>query len=62
MRNAERATAEPPHSQFRIHNSAFVFAFRRAALALTSILAVPAATGGVKAAEREAEVAVWTVE
>jgi len=42
MRNAERATVEPPHSPFRIHHSAFVVAFRRAALVLTSILAVPA--------------------
>jgi tetratricopeptide (TPR) repeat protein len=32
IRNAERATAEPPHSEFRIHNSAFVFAFAVALL------------------------------
>ena len=44
------------------NHSAFVVAFGRAALALTSLLAVPAATGGVQAAERETEVAVWTVE
>ncbi len=47
---------------FRIHNSAFVVAFGRAALALTSILALSAAMADVKPAERETEVAVWTVE
>jgi len=62
MRYAERATAEPPHSQFRIHNSAFVVAFGRAALTLTSMLALPAATDGVKAAEREVAVDVLTVK
>lgn len=45
MRNAERTAAEVSYS-LRIHPSAFVVAFGRAALLLASILAVPAASFG----------------
>ena len=61
MRNAERATVEPPNSQFRIHHSAFICAFRRRTAAWTSILALSAGTIGVKASQPAAAVDVRTV-
>jgi tetratricopeptide (TPR) repeat protein len=51
VRNAERTTAEPTHSQFRIHNSAFVFAFVVALIWLIHPLQTESVTYVIQRAE-----------
>jgi len=49
IRNAERATAKPSHSPFRIHNSAFVLAFAAAsAVWIAGCQTPPGETSGVR--------------